>query len=145
MVRVALCMIAQDLDHTAIGNHAPRALNQHPLQLGLERHEPRNARFDRCKLRRGDGICRRTGLVWPVRKAEQVSDCIEREPKFAGMADEGQPILCLLAIKPLIACAAFGLGQKADLFIVADGRHFDPGGIAQFSDVSMFCPCTSSY
>ena len=25
-------------------------------------------------------------------------------------------------------------GQKANLFIVADGRHFDPGGIAQFSN-----------
>jgi hypothetical protein len=37
-------------------------------------------------------------------------------------------------VKPLIARAAFGYRQKADLFVVADGRHFDPSGIAQFSD-----------
>ena len=127
-------MVAQDLDHPAIGDAAARTLKHHTLQFGFEGRQTRQAALDLDQLRAGDGIGGSTGLVRPIRQAEQIADGFEPKAKVARMADEGQPLQRLAAVKPLVTGAAFGFWQQADLFVVADGRHLHPGVGAKFSD-----------
>ena len=125
-------MVAENLNHAAIGNHATGALDQHPLQFDRQFCHPRDVRLDRGKPRRGDGGG--TGLVWLVRQAEKVADGIERKARFTRMPNEGQPLMGLSAVKSLISRTAFSLRQEADLFILADRGHLDPRGQAKLSD-----------
>ena len=126
MVRGAKRMVTEYLDDPAVGDPAARALHHHAFKLGLEGCQPRKAIFDFEKLCLCDGICGGAGLIRVVGKAEKVADRLEREPQVARVPDEGKPVECLGPIEPLIAGAALGLGQKADLLVVADRRHLDP-------------------
>lgn len=134
MVRGAKRMVPQHLDDPAVGDLAARALHHHAFKLGLEGRQPREAAFDFDKLRPRNGICGCAGLIGVVREAEKVADRLECEPQVARVPDEGKPVECLRAIEPLIAGAALGLGQKADLLVVADRRHLDPRLCPELSD-----------
>ena len=127
-------MVAENLNHAAIGNHATGALDQHPLQFDRQFCHPRDARLDRGKLRKGDGGGGGAGLVWLVRQAEKVADGIERKARFTRMPNEGQPLMGLSAVNSLISRTAFSPRQEADLFISADRGHLDPRGQAKLSD-----------
>ena len=50
------------------------------------------------------------------------------------MPDEFQSLQRTRILAPLIACAAFCLGQRADLFIVAYRWYLDAGQPGHFSD-----------
>lgn len=50
VVFVAFRVVAQNLDHAAVGYHSARALHQHPFQLDLQRSQPRDARLNRRQL-----------------------------------------------------------------------------------------------
>ena len=86
-------MVAQHLDHPAIGNAAARALQHHALQFSLQRRQSRKAAFDLGQLRAGDGIGGGTGLVRPIRQAEQIADGFERKAKVAGMASYARKLV----------------------------------------------------
>ena len=62
----AVGMVAQNLDHPAIGDPPSGAMIDHALQLSLQRKQARDAPFDRLKLGARDGIHFGAGLVWPV-------------------------------------------------------------------------------
>ena len=125
-------MVAENLNHAAIGNHATGALDQHPLQFDRQLCHPRDARLDRGKPRRGDGGGAR--LIWLVRQAEKVADGIDQKARFTRMPNEGQPLMGLSAVKSLISRTAFSLRQEADLVILADRGHLDPRGQAKLFD-----------
>jgi len=127
-------MVAQHLDHPAIGNLAARALHDHPLQFGLQRRQPREAALHLGKLRARDGVGCDARLFGIVREAEKVTDRLEREAEVPCVADEGKPLQRLASVEPLVAGAAPGLGQKPDLFVVADGRNLHSGLPSEFSD-----------
>ena len=127
-------MVAQHLDHPAIGDLPACALHDHAFEFGFQRGQPRKAAFNLGQLRPGDGIGGGAGLIRIVRQAEKIADRFEREAQIARMPDEGQPFQRLAAVEPLVARAAFGFGQEADLLVVADRRHLHPGRLAQFSD-----------
>jgi len=66
-------------------------------------------------------------------KIGQVSDILNSESEFASMANEREACDIVGIIFPPIAGGSVGPRQKADSFIVADGRHFDasaPRGFA---------------
>ena len=50
------------------------------------------------------------------------------------MPDEGQPLKGLAAVEPLVSRAAFGLGQKTDLLVIANGRDLHPDLCPELSD-----------
>ena len=126
-------MIAQHLDDPATGNSPLSTLRDHPLQLRFQRRQARDARLDSSELLLRNNVGGCTGLIRPVREAQQIADCVERKPKLARVADERQSILCRLPVEPLIAGAALWRRQKPDLLIVADRGNLHPGRFAQLS------------
>lgn len=134
LARGAIAVIAKRLDHSAIGDGPLRALVDHPFQLYLQRRQPRDPCLDRGQLLPGDGIGSRAGLVGPIGQAQQVADRFQREAEIAGMTDEGQPCKRRPIIEALVARAALGFGQQADLLVIADRRQFDPCRRAKLSN-----------
>lgn len=127
-------MVAENLDYPAVRDPAARALHHHALKFRLQSGQPRKAAFNLGQLCPCDGIGGGAGLVGFVRQAQEVADCLEREAKVACVTDERQPVERLVSVEPLVPGAAFGLGQEADLLVVADGRHLHPRVLSQFSD-----------
>ena len=127
-------MVAQHLDHPAIGDRPARALHDHAFKFDLQGHQPGEAALNLGQLRARDGVGGGAGLVRIVRKAEEIADRFQRETQIAGVPDEGEPLQRLAAVEPLVAGAAFGLGQNADLLVVADRRHLHPGLRPELSD-----------
>lgn len=134
IVMQAKLVIAQNADYAAIRDPAMGALDDHALKLGLQGLQPADTGIDGDKLTPGDLIGGGAGDVRSVGKAQQFADRLQRKAQVAGMADEGQPLLRFLPVKPLISDAALGVGQQADLLVIADGRHFHPGGHTEFTD-----------
>lgn len=73
MIMRALPMIAQNLDHPAIGNGAMRALHDRALQLLLQRFQLGDTRLNGGQLRLGNRIGSRTGQFTPIPQAEQIA------------------------------------------------------------------------
>ncbi len=117
-----------------LGDTPARALHDHAFQFSFQRRQPDNAAFDLGKLRLGDRIGGSAGLVGFIREAEKVADCLQGKAQLACVPDVGQPRKGFAAVEPLVSRAAFGLGEKADLLVVADRRYHHPGRLAQFSD-----------
>ena len=86
------------------------------------------------KLRARDSVGCDARLFGIVREAEKVTDRLEREAEVPCVADERKPFQRLASVEPLVAGAAPGLGQKPDLFVVADGRNLHSGLRPEFSD-----------
>ena len=135
MVRVqAQVMVAQNLDHPAFGHGAMRAMGHHLFQLATQGLQLRNAPVHRVQLSPGNTVGCRAGLVRVILQRQQIADRLERKAKVARMADEGQPRQRGRRVQPLVAVAARGRAQEADLLIVPDGRNFDPRRLTQLSD-----------
>jgi hypothetical protein len=56
VARLAERVIAEHLDHAALGDASAGALFDHALLLALERLQPGDALLDRGELRPGDGV-----------------------------------------------------------------------------------------
>ena len=112
VLRGAETVVAQNLDHPAVGDGAVGALRDHPLEFRFERPEARDSCADGGKLGSGDGIGGGAGLVGPVRQAEKVADRLEREAEVAGMADEGQAVERRPGIEPLLPALRSGAGRR---------------------------------
>ena len=134
MIGGTVRVIAQHFDHVAIGDPAPGAVVHHSFQFGFQGLQPGDPAFDDQKLGTGDSVNLGAGLIGAVGQAQKVADRLQRETKLAGVADEGEPVLCGAGIKPLVAGGALGTRQKADLLVITDGRHLDPGSASKFSD-----------
>ena len=91
-------VVAQNLDHPAIGDAPTRALHDHPLKFCLQGHQSGEAAFNLGQLRPGDGISSSAGLVGSVRQAEEIADRFQREAQIEGMPNEGQPFQCLATV-----------------------------------------------
>ena len=124
-------MVAENLNHAAIGNHATGALDQHPLQFDRQFCHPRDVRLDRGKLRKGDAAAQ----DWSGWSDRPRSSRMASSGKPGSRAlNEGQPLMGLWAVNSLISRTAFSPRQEADLFISADRGHLDPRGQAKLSD-----------
>lgn len=131
-------MISQNLDHAAFPDRAMRTLRHHLLQLAAQRRQLRDPPVHRLQLRLRDGVGSGAGLVRIVLQGQQVADRVEWKAKVAGMADEKQSCQGIARIEALVPFAPTGGVQKADLLVIADRRHLDPGGLTQFSDRQHF-------
>lgn len=127
-------MIAQHLDHTAVGYRSALALREHALEFPLEGLQAGNAPPHGLQLRTGDGVCRIAGRIGVVGKAEQRADGVQRKAKLARVADELEPIDLTAVIQALIALRAPRRGQQADLLVVSDRLDLAAGGPRHLSD-----------
>jgi hypothetical protein len=127
-------VVAQNLDHAAVGDTPARAVINHAPKFQLQRLHPGNPPLDRIQLRARDRIDLGTGLVGAVRKTQKVADRLKREAKVAGVADKGKAILRRARVKALVPGGALGRGKKADLLVIADRGNLHSGGRAKFSD-----------
>ena len=127
-------MIRERVDDAARGYRAAGASFDHALQVQLERRQPLNATFDFGKVHSRDAV----GLgAWPAGRfthGEKTADCFEREAQFASVADKSETLEACLVITALVAAAAGGHREKADLFIIPDGLHLGDGPSCQFAD-----------
>lgn len=69
MLCVALGVIAQNLDHSAIRNSATSTMVDHALQFFLQSLQAGHSGFDGLQLRSRDGIDLGAGLVGAVEQA----------------------------------------------------------------------------
>ena len=127
-------VIAQHFDDPAVRNAPTRALNDHTFKFGLQSGQACKAAFNLGQLRFRDSVGGSAGLIRFVRQTEEIADRFQCEAEVSRMPDESEPFHRLAAIEPLVARAAFGFGQEADLLVIADRRNLHSCGLAQFSD-----------
>ena len=88
----------------------------------------------------------RAGLVRIVLQGQKCADGVDLESEFARVADEREPahVACLVATT--IAIGARRRRQKADLFVIADGRNLHAAAPAA-SPIETLCItiCSSSH
>lgn len=108
-------VIAQHLDHPAIGDLPACALHDHAFKFCLDGPQSSKATFNFRQLRPCDGVRGSAGLIRSVRQAEKIADCFQREAQIARIPDEGDTFHRLAAIEPLVARTAFGFGKQANL------------------------------
>jgi len=68
-------------------------------------------------------------------QGEQVAHFLQREAQVPRAADEGEAVQVLLAVLPVAAVAAAGLGEQADGFVVADHLRGEPALLRGLADV----------
>src|SRR6056297_1546406 len=134
MLGQAFGMVAQHLEHTAVGSLPAAALMHHPLQFRPQRLEPRQSLLDLFELPTGDCIGLRARLVWMIAQIKKLTDCVQREPELPSMPDERQAVKLTISIAPLTSSRSPGLGQESDLLIIADRLHLRPGLFCQSAD-----------
>ena len=123
---LAFSMVRQNFDNPALIDGAMGAARHHPLKFGLQRGKAGNALLNVCQPGAGDLIRRRARLAGLILQHQQGADCIDLEPKLAGMADEGQPPQVVAIILAPVALATRGRGQQPNLFVKADRRALTP-------------------
>ena len=108
---LALSMVREDFNHPALIDRAVGAARYHPLKFGLQRRQAGNALLNVCQPGAGDLIRRRARLAGLILQRQKGADCIDLEPKLAGMADQGQPPQVVAVILPPVALATRRRGQ----------------------------------
>src|SRR5262249_40261290 len=115
--------IGQNLDHAALGDAPFPALRDHPLELAAQRGERVDLPLHLGEMRAGDGVGLGAALLRTIAEREQLADRLERKSELARMANEGEALEMRVAIDALVAGRARGLGQKAQLLVVAQGLN----------------------
>lgn len=130
----AFGMIAQHLQHPAIGCLSAAALMYHALEFGAKGFEPGEALFDLFQLPSGDGIrlvARPVGLIAEV---EQIPDRLKGKAQLTRMPNESETVVLAIAIATLPALGAARLRHQPDLLIIADRLHLGTGFLRQITD-----------
>lgn len=99
--------------------------------------QPDDFFFDRSELLscNAEGVGRMG--VRCISQAQQVADGVDTESEFAGATNEQQTLDCRRFVAPLISCVSQTLGQKPDLFVIADSRYLDACFPREFSDADI--------
>jgi hypothetical protein len=127
-------MVAQHLQHTAIGRVPAAAFMHHPLQFCPKGLKSGHTLLNLLKLPASDGIGLRARLVRMIAQIEKLTDRVQREPELPRMPDERQTVKLSISIAPLTASRSPGLGQESDLLVIADRLHLRPGLFCQSAD-----------
>jgi len=123
----AFRMIVQDLQNTAISHAVTATFRDHPFEFRLQRFQPPEALLNLFQLALRNRIGVGTGLMGVVRKLQKFANGIKRKSKLARMTNERQPVQIGRMITPLPTLGTPWLGQKPDLFVIADGLHLGSG------------------
>jgi len=139
IVGQAVAVIGQDLDNSAFGDLAVGALmSQHAFQFGPQGLKARDPVFHGLKMAGGDFIGALARLLGRVGQRQQFPDRIQAEAQVSAVADEGQTLDVFIAVKPLVAGRAEGIGHQADLFVVAHSGDLGAGFAGQMTDGEFF-------
>ena len=120
----ALAIIRQYLDDTAIGDVAVTAVFDHHFKFDLESRQAADALNDLAQPLVGNAVNDGTRLAWVILQHQKRADRRDAEPKLAGVANESEPPQSAYVIMAAVVFRARRLGQKSDLLVLANGRHF---------------------
>lgn len=135
MLGVAKLMICQRLHDPAARDLPSAALLYHASKFNFELLKLHDLLLDRRQMATGDPVGVATILVWLIRQAQQRANVGNVEPEPAGMPDEGEPLLVLGAIVPVIAFGPSRRPQQPNLFIVAYGLGLRARNLRQLADL----------
>ena len=94
-----------------------------------ERIQTLDTTVDLTELCPGNGVCCIARLIWVVRKTDQVTDCLQRKPKFAGMPYESQSMDSRFIVDSLVPTCAGRCRNEAYLLVVSYRLHLASGSL----------------
>lgn len=98
MRRLAEVMVAEHLDHPAVGDLPVASRRDHALQLAAQCLQPDDFAIDRGQLLGSQPIGLFAGLGGIVREIQQGADRIDRKAELTGMLDERQALEGLVVV-----------------------------------------------
>ena len=113
MVGLAEFVIGQRPDHIAILDLRSVAVAGDPLQLCLQFSKSDDLLAHLRKLSRRDPVGIGARPLRMLAKVDQFPDRFNREPKFSGMADEGETLLLTPTVAPLVCPLSARSGSAA--------------------------------
>src|SRR6056297_1809789 len=127
-------VIAEDLEHAAVGDGVTAAFPEHALQFLAQSLQPRDSRLDLLQLAVRNAIDVGAGPARVVGQLQQLADRFQRETELARVPDEGEPVQIVVSVAALPAFGPPRLGQQTDLLVIAYRLDFRAGALGERAD-----------
>ncbi len=134
MIRLAVAVIPENLDDTALAHPAMAAFFHHALQLSPQRNELGNPAFHIAEMTTGNLVGGRTRLIGGAAHFEKFADGSDLETKLTRMPNEVETAKVGALVASLLPFSPLRHFQKPDLLVVADGRNLDAAASGDFPD-----------
>jgi hypothetical protein len=131
---LTLRVVGNHFDDPTLTDSAVAALIDHAPQLDAKGIELVDATIDFPDVSPRNAVCLMAGFLRFFREREELTDVLYFVSKLASVADEVEPSHLRVAIASLLPRGSSRWRQKADLLVVANGRHLHLGPPRQIAD-----------